>query len=80
MQTKFRYEKLLDKARKELLQYGIESKGELYYNIYDELFKHETDENLEGFERGYVTNTGAVNVDTGIFTGRSPKDNRLFTC
>ncbi|NLL27582.1 MAG: phosphoenolpyruvate carboxykinase (ATP) [Bacteroidales bacterium] len=67
--------KLLDKVRKELLQYGIESKGELYYNIsYDELFKHETDENLEGFERGYVTNTGAVNVDTGIFTGRSPKD------
>jgi len=41
---------------------------------YDELFRHETDPSLEGYERGFVTNTGAVAVDTGIFTGRSPKD------
>lgn len=67
--------KLLGKVQKELLQYGIKCNGELHYNIsYEELFKHETDDKLEGFERGYLTNTGAVNVDTGIFTGRSPKD------
>ncbi|HBG69340.1 MAG: phosphoenolpyruvate carboxykinase (ATP) [Bacteroidetes bacterium GWF2_43_63] len=68
-------EKLLPKIKKELAEYGIESVGELYYNLsYDELYKHETDKSLEGYERGFVTNLGAVNVDTGIFTGRSPKD------
>src|SRR5690606_16260583 len=41
---------------------------------YDELFEAETDPGLEGLERGVVTNTGAVAVDTGRFTGRSPKD------
>ncbi|GAB4292256.1 MAG: hypothetical protein Kow0068_17510 [Marinilabiliales bacterium] len=55
--------------------YGIENPQEVYYNLsYDELFEHETNEELEGFEKGFVTNTGAVAVDTGIFTGRSPKD------
>ena len=68
-------EKLLPKIKKELADYGIEAAGELYYNLsYDELFKHETEKSLEGYERGFVTNLGAVNVDTGIFTGRSPKD------
>jgi len=68
-------EKLLPKIKKELADYGIEAAGELFYNLsYDELFKHETDKSLEGYERGFVTNLGAVNVDTGIFTGRSPKD------
>ena len=48
---------------------------EIYYNLsYNELFEHETNPELEGYERGFVTNTGAVTVDTGIFTGRSPKD------
>ena len=47
----------------------------IFYNLsYDELFQHETDPALEGYERGFVTKTGAVAVDTGIFTGRSPKD------
>jgi len=59
----------------DLTTYGISGVKEIYHNLsYDELFKHETDAKLEGFERGFVTNTGAVNVDTGIFTGRSPKD------
>lgn len=58
-----------------LSSYGIIDVKELYYNPnYDLLFKHETDPLLEGYERGYITELGAVNVDTGIFTGRSPKD------
>ncbi|MDD4214395.1 MAG: phosphoenolpyruvate carboxykinase (ATP), partial [Bacteroidales bacterium] len=59
----------------DLSQYGIDNVKEVFYNIsYDDLFKHETDNNLQGYEKGFLTNTGAVNVDTGIFTGRSPKD------
>jgi len=55
--------------------YGINDVKELYYNpSYEVLFKHETDPNLEGFEKGTLTSTGAVSVKTGIFTGRSPKD------
>ncbi len=58
-----------------LEQYGITDVKEVYYNLsYDELFKHETDPNLEGYEKGFVTELGAVAVDTGIYTGRSPKD------
>ena len=59
----------------DLEQYGIKGVNEVYYNLsYEELFKHETDPSLEGFERGKLSNLGAVNVDTGVFTGRSPKD------
>ncbi len=59
----------------DLSRYGIKDVKEVYYNLsYDELFKHETNPSLEGYEKGFVTNTGAVSVDTGIFTGRSPKD------
>ncbi len=55
--------------------YGISDVVEVYHNLsYDELYKHETSEQLEGYEKGFVTNLGAVNVDTGVFTGRSPKD------
>ncbi len=58
-----------------LEQYGITDVKEIFYNLsYDELFKHETDPNLEGYEKGFVTELGAVAVDTGIYTGRSPKD------
>jgi phosphoenolpyruvate carboxykinase (ATP) len=54
---------------------GIADCRELHRNLsYDELFEHETDPALEGYERGIVTTTGAVAVDTGRFTGRSPKD------
>lgn len=55
--------------------YGITNVKTIYHNLsYDELFKHETNKDLVGFEKGILTSTGAVNVDTGIFTGRSPKD------
>ncbi|MCK4663904.1 MAG: phosphoenolpyruvate carboxykinase (ATP) [Bacteroidales bacterium] len=59
----------------DLLKYGITDVKEIYHNLsYDELFKHETNPELTGFNKGFVTDTGAVAVDTGIFTGRSPKD------
>ena len=60
---------------RQLERYGIEYPAEVYHNLsYGGLFEHETDPSLEGYERGFVTATGAVAVDTGIFTGRSPKD------
>ncbi len=59
----------------DLTKYGITSAKTIYHNLsYEELFKHETNPQLQGFEKATVTSTGAVNVDTGIFTGRSPKD------
>jgi len=59
----------------DLSQYGIENVAEIVYNpSYDLLFDEETKAGLEGFEKGIVTELGAVSVDTGIFTGRSPKD------
>ena len=59
----------------DLLKYGIESNVEISHNpTYEELFQAEMDSSNEGFEKGILTNTGAVAVDTGIFTGRSPKD------
>lgn len=64
-----------EKLQLQLEQYGIHEPVEVFHNLsYEGLFRHETDPMLEGYERGFVTNTGAVAVDTGIFTGRSPKD------
>ncbi len=49
--------------------------NELLYNLsYDEIFQHETNPALEGYEKSVVTTAGTVAVDTGKFTGRSPKD------
>lgn len=60
------------------LSYGITGCRELVYNPdYDHLFAEETDPALSGFERGTLTRSGAVAVDTGIFTGRSPFDKYL---
>ena len=54
---------------------GIKNPAEIYYNLsYPELFEHETNPSLQGFERGFLTDNGAIAVDTGKFTGRSPKD------
>jgi phosphoenolpyruvate carboxykinase (ATP) len=58
-----------------LASLGITDVQQFSYNIpYEDLFAHETDAALEGYERGTVTEFGAVNVDTGRFTGRSAKD------
>ncbi len=58
-----------------LKQYGINNVAGLVYNpSFDVLYNDELSPDLEGFERGLLTNTGAVAVDTGVFTGRSPKD------
>ena len=59
----------------DLTKYGITGTTEIVYNpSYDQLFKDETDPTLEGYDKGQVTELGAVNVMTGIYTGRSPKD------
>lgn len=61
-----------------LYNYGITNCHEIIYNpSFDRLFIEETDPNLIGFERGTVTTSGAVAVNTGIFTGRSPLDKYL---
>ena len=58
-----------------LEKYGITGTTEVLYNpSYEVLFNEETKEGLEGFEVGQETELGAINVKTGIYTGRSPKD------
>ena len=62
-------------AKVDLEKYGIKGATEIVYNpSYDQLYAEETRPELEGYERGQVTELGAVNVMTGVFTGRSPKD------
>ena len=62
-------------AKIDLTKYGITGTKEVVYNpSYDELYKEEMDPSLEGYEKGQETELGAVNVMTGIYTGRSPKD------
>jgi phosphoenolpyruvate carboxykinase (ATP) len=59
----------------DLKNYGIESVTEMIYNpSYNVLFAEETKPGLTGYEKGIITRSGAVSVDTGIFTGRSPND------
>lgn len=59
----------------DLSQYGITDVTEIYYNpSYEFLFEQETRPDLTGYDQGRLTTSGAVAVDTGIFTGRSPKD------
>ena len=59
----------------DLTKYGITGVKEIIHNpSFEELFVAETDPALEGYEKGKVTELGAVNVMTGIYTGRSPKD------
>ena len=58
-----------------LEKYGITGTTEVIYNpSYEVLFEEETQESLTGFDKGQDTELGAVNVMTGIYTGRSPKD------
>ncbi len=59
----------------DLTKYGITGTTEIVYNpSYDDLFNAELDPSLEGYDAGKKTELGAVNVMTGIYTGRSPKD------
>ncbi len=59
----------------DLSKYGITNVKEVIHNpSYAQLFKEEMQPDLKGFEKGQLTELGAVNVMTGIFTGRSPKD------
>ena len=61
--------------REQLAEIGVVNPTEIYYNLsYDELYEHETKPGLTGFDRAFHTKNGALSVDTGIFTGRSPKD------
>jgi len=58
-----------------LSKYGISGTSEILHNpSYKQLFEEETRSELKGFEKGQVSELGAVNVMTGIYTGRSPKD------
>ena len=59
----------------DLTKYGITNVKEVIYNpSYEDLFKDEMDKKLEGYEKGQLTELDTVNVMTGIYTGRSPKD------
>ena len=58
----------------DLSQYGITGSKVIHNPSYDQLFIDETNPELQGYEKGQVTELGAVNVMTGIYTGRSPKD------
>ena len=59
----------------DLAKYGITDVKQIVHNpSYEQLHKDETAEGLVGYEKGVVTELGAMNVMTGIYTGRSPKD------
>ena len=65
----------MENIAKQLECIGITNPKQIYYNLsYKELYEHETNPALTGYERAYHTKSGALTVDTGIFTGRSPKD------
>ncbi len=58
-----------------LSQYGITGTTEIVYNpSFELLYDEETKADLEGYEKGQESELGAVNVMTGVYTGRSPKD------
>ena len=62
----------------DLSQYGIKDVKKIIHNpSYEEMFKDETAPALEGYEKGILTDMGAVDVMTGVYTGRSPKDKYL---
>ena len=62
-------------ANLDLSVYGITDVKEVVHNpSFEQLFEEEMNPELEGFDKGYLSELGAVNVFTGEFTGRSPKD------
>ncbi len=67
--------KNIEEIKAALAEYGITGAKDIFYNpSYDQLFKDEMDPALTGFDKGQLTELNAVNVMTGIYTGRSPKD------
>ncbi len=63
------------KTQIDVSKYGIYGVQEIIYNpSYEQIFTEETRVDLEGYEKGVATELGAVAVNTGVFTGRSPKD------
>ena len=64
-----------ENIKQALEQLGITGAKDIHYNpSFEELFKFEMDPSLTGYDKGQLTELGAVNVMTGIYTGRSPKD------
>src|SRR5690606_37122942 len=75
--NKQKYKRVMKNIKiiQQLHDLGITGYQEVIYNpSYEELFQAEISPENKGFERGVVTESGAVAVKTGIFTGRSPKD------
>ena len=67
--------KNIEEIREALVGYGITNVRDIYYNpSYEQLFRDEMNPELKGFDKGVLTELGAVNVMTGVYTGRSPKD------
>ena len=67
--------KNIEEIKAALAEYGITGAKEIYYNpSYEQLFKDEMNPALTGYDKGVLTELNAVNVMTGIYTGRSPKD------
>ncbi len=65
-------------AELNLSQYGIKDVKKIYHNpSYEDLYNDEVNPALEGYEKGILTDLGAVDVFTGVYTGRSPKDKYL---
>lgn len=76
--NKDRFSKYYTMKHLDLSVYGIQNIREFVYNpSYESLYQEEIKPGLVGFEKGVVTELGAVNVMTGVFTGRSPKDKYL---
>ncbi|MBO4722844.1 MAG: phosphoenolpyruvate carboxykinase (ATP) [Muribaculaceae bacterium] len=67
--------KNIEEIKAALAAYGITGVKDVYYNpSYEQLFKDEMDPALTGYDKGVLTELDSVNVMTGIYTGRSPKD------
>jgi phosphoenolpyruvate carboxykinase (ATP) len=73
--VKFFKKRGISMANIDLSQYGITGVSEIVYNPdYDTLYNEELKSDLTGYDKGQLTELGAVNVMTGVYTGRSPKD------
>ena len=70
---------MINKVQKQLTDIGIKDITEIIYNpSFEHLYTEENSLKLEGFEKVQNTEFGAVNVMTGIYTGRSPKDKYIL--